>query len=413
MADRLFVYYSGVLAGVLDYDRELHCFHYTYDDAYLRSDNAKPLSMSLPLQSEPAGVLESRYFFENLLPPEVVRRKLEKIIHVSWNNVFGMLKALGGDCAGAISLFAEGDGPHPDGECIRELSEDETDELLRLLPERPLLVDKIAGYRISGSGAQDKLIARLDGNTVSLPLYGAASTHIIKPEIQHLHDTVANECFCQRLAVKAGLVAAESGIAGIKGADYYWTRRFDRNFSDGGIIRLHQEDLCQAMGYESEKKYEFEGGPSLAKCLGFLRNSRLGAPGMLRFLDDFIFNFLVGNADAHAKNYAILYRGASAEVAPLYDVMCTAIYKGVPTALAMKIGGIEEMSEIRRENFVRLAEKASVRPKLILSRLDALAAKLPRLGKELAAEMSDEGHPSKVYDEILDVVNRHVEQTKA
>ena len=411
MSDRLFVYYNGVNAGILEYDTDLHCFRFTYDDDYLRSENAMPLSMSLPLKSEPAGVLESRYFFENLLPPEVVRRKLEKIIHVSWDNVFGMLKALGGDCAGAISLYAEGDGPRPEMERILELGEDEADEILKLLPQRPLLVDKIAGYRISGSGAQDKLIARLSGNTISLPLYGAPSTHIIKTEISRFHDTVANECFCQRLAAEAGLAAAESGIAVIRGSGYYWTRRFDRVADNGIITRLHQEDFCQAMRYDSEKKYEFEGGPSPVRCLSFLRESRLGAPGMMRFLDYLIFNFLIGNADAHAKNYAILYRGASAEVAPLYDAMCTAVYPGVPTALAMKIGRVEEMSEVGREAFVRLAEKASIRPNLVLARLDALAEKLPRLAEALGEEMSDEGHPSGVYAEILSVIRRHIGQT--
>jgi len=413
MRERLNVYCAGRLAGVLEYDDEYRCFIYTYDSGYLASEGAMPLSMSLPLQAEPSGVLESRCFFENLLPPEIVRRRLEKIIHVSWNNIFGMLKALGGDCAGAISLYAEGDGPNPESERVQMLSADEADEILKLLPQRPLLVDKIDGYRISGSGAQDKLIAIIKEGHVALPLYGAPSTHIIKPSVERLHDSVANECFCQQLAQSAGLVAADSGIIGIKDSSYYWTKRFDRRSDGDRVLRLHQEDFCQAMRYESEKKYEFEGGPSLVRCLTFLRESALGASGMLQFLDDFIFNFLIGNCDAHAKNYGILYRDGLSTIAPLYDAMCTTVYRGVPTALAMKIGGVEEVSDIRRENFIAMAEKAEIRPQLVLSRLDALAAKLPRKAEALKTKLSDEGHPSPIYEEILAVINRHISQTCA
>jgi len=413
MRERLNVYYCERRAGVLEYDDDEHRFFFTYTDEYLSAGDAVPLSMSLPLRTGSAGVLESRYFFENLLPPEIVRRKLEKIIHVSWDNVFGMLKALGGDCAGAISLYAEGDGPDPDAERVRELSDDEADEILKLLPQRPLLVDQIEGYRISGSGAQDKLIARIVDGHIALPLFGAPSTHIIKPAAQRFHDSVENECFCQKLAQEVGLSAAESGIIEIKGTPYYWTKRFDRVISGEAVSRLHQEDFCQAMRYNSEKKYEFEGGPSLVKCLSFLRESDLGASGMLQFLDDFIYNFLIGNADAHAKNYAILYHDGRPAIAPLYDAMCTTVYPGVPTALAMKVGGVEEVADIRREHFAALAEKASIRPQLVLSRLDALAEKLPRKAAELKTRMSDEGTPSPIYDEIAAVIGRHIAQTCA
>jgi len=412
MRSRLNVYFLGRRAGVLEYDDVVHCFNFTYDGEYLVAEDALPLSMSLPLMEEPAGVLESRYFFENLLPPEVVRRKLEKIIHVSWNNVFGMLKALGGDCAGAISLYAEDDGPNPEAECVQDLSDDEADEILKLLPQRPLLVDKIKGYRISGSGAQDKLIARIVDGHVALPLYGAPSTHIIKPAVSRLHESVANECFCQRLAQAVGLSAADSGIMGIRESSYYWTKRFDRRQEGESVVRLHQEDFCQAMRYESERKYEIEGGPSAVRCLSFLRESALGGSGMLQFLDDFIYNFLIGNADAHAKNYAILYRGGVPSIAPLYDAMCTAVYPGVPTALAMKVGGVAEIAEIRRGHFAAMAEKASIRPQLVLSRLDALAEKLPQKAAELDERMSDEGTPSPIYGEIRAVLEKHIAQTR-
>ena len=326
MVERLNVFVSDRFVGILYHDDSINAFEFRYDSDYLSDPNARELSQSLPLGDQPFDAFKSKVFFENLLPPEVVRRRLEKIIHISYENVFGYLKALGGDCAGAVSLYEDGVVPSSDPERLKVLSEDEADELLKILPQRPLLIDKIEGYRISGAGAQDKLIARWDGKAIALPLYGTASTHIIKPAMTRFPETVANECFCQRLAAKVGLSAAESGILEVKGSSYYWTKRFDRIASAESVRRIHQEDFCQMMGYPAEEKYEFEGGPSLVRCLRFLRASRVGAAGMLRFLDYILFGYLIGNADAHGKNYAILYNGPRVELAPQYDLMSTVAY---------------------------------------------------------------------------------------
>ena len=133
----------------------------------------------------------------------------------------------------------------------------------------------------------------------------------------------------------------------------------------------------------------------------------------MKIIDYFLYNFLIGNADAHAKNFSIVEIGGERSIAPIYDAMSTAVYPNVVNSMAMNIGGKYEYPEVTRNDFVDLAMKCDISIKAILSRLDALAAELPRIGRDLVAEMSDEGHPSKVYDEILGVVNRHIEQTKA
>jgi len=183
MTERLNVYLNGRMAGVLDRDNALDVFSFRYLTAYLDMDGAIPISRSLPLKDVPFGTLESRTFFENLLPPEVVRRRLEKILHHDYRNTFAFLKELGGDCAGAISLYPDGIEPGKGEDVLRELTEDEADDVLTSLPSRPLLQGKVEGYRISVAGAQDKLVARLRGGAILLPLYGAASTHIIKPQM--------------------------------------------------------------------------------------------------------------------------------------------------------------------------------------------------------------------------------------
>lgn len=413
MVERLNVFAFDRFVGTLSYDDHVNAFEFKYDASYLSSPDARELSQSLPLGGQPFDVLKSKAFFENLLPPEVVRRRLEKIVHISYGNVFGYLKALGGDCAGAVSLYEDGINPSGVQERLKVLSEDEADELLKLLPQRPLLIDKIEGYRISGAGAQDKLIARWDGRAIALPLYGTASTHIIKPPMARFPETVANECFCQRLAAKVGLAAAESGILTVRSAPYYWTRRFDRVETDRGVRRLHQEDFCQMMGYFSEQKYEFEGGPSLVRCLRFLRTSRVGAAGMLRFLDYVLFGFLIGNADAHGKNYAILYDGPRIEVAPQYDLMSTMAYPELADQSAMRIGGAETLSNVRRDNFRLMAEKAEIDARLVFSRLDNLSERILSAADDLAAEMSDEGNPSPIYAQIVEVIRGQIARVKA
>ena len=412
MIDRLNVFAFDRFVGTLSYDDHVNAFEFKYDASYLSSPDARELSQSLPLGDRPFDVLKSKAFFENLLPPEVVRHRLEKIVHISYGNVFGFLKALGGDCAGAVSLYEDGVVPSSVPERLKVLSEDEADELLKMLPQRPLLIDKIEGYRISGAGAQDKLIARWDGKAIALPLYGTASTHIIKPPMTRFPETVANECFCQRLAAKVGLPAAESGILKVKSAPYYWTRRFDRVATAEGVRRLHQEDFCQMMGYFAEQKYEFEGGPSLVRCLRFLRTSRVGAAGMLRFLDYILFGYLIGNADAHGKNYAILYNGSRIEVAPQYDLMSTMAYPELADQSAMRIGGAETFSIVRRDNFRLMAEKAEIDARLVFSRLDNLAERVQTAVCDLAEEMSDEGYPSPIYARIGEVIRKQISQVK-
>ena len=254
MTERLKVYLSGIQAGYLTWDSELDVFSFRYISDYLGRDRAVPISKSLPLREDAFDALASRTFFENLLPPEVVRRKLEKILHHDWRNTFAFLKELGGDCAGAISLCPENVEPGSVDDNIRELTEDEADEILRALPERPLLQGLVEGYRISVAGAQDKLVVRVRDGRLSLPLYGAASTHIVKPEMSICHGSVENECFCQRLASRLGMAAAEASILDIKSRAYYVSERYDREENGGFVRRILQEDFCQAMGVPAEEK---------------------------------------------------------------------------------------------------------------------------------------------------------------
>ena len=412
MTERLDVYLTGFLAGHLDWESSLDVFSFRYSPEYLAKDDARAISRSLPLTDESFDPLKSRAFFENLLPPEVVRRKLEKILHHDYRNTFAFLKELGGDCAGAISLYPDGMAPGQSDDVLRELDESEADEVLCALPSRPLLQGLVDGYRISVAGAQDKLVARIRGKTIALPLYGSASTHVIKPQMAICPQTVENECFCQRVAERVGLCAAKADFIDVKGKTYYVSKRYDRRLDGANVRRLLQEDFCQALGVPPEEKYEEDGGPSAVRCFLFLRNGGFGFSEMAKFIDALVFNFLVGNADAHAKNFSILYDEGAPALAPLYDILSTEAYPNLSSRMAMSIGGVREFADVNAASFAEFAEKCDINPKLIRGRIESISEQIPIAMKSVAEELSDGGHPSSVYRRIAEQTQRRIAQLK-
>ncbi len=215
-----------------------------------------------------------------------------------------------------------------------------------------------------------------------------------------------------RLAGRVGLVVAKSGLMRLKGETYYWTERFDREYADGKIRRLHQEDFCQITGTSGELKYESEGGPSFRDCMTAMAEMNLALVDRFAFIDRMIFNFLIGNADAHGKNSAVLYRGAHGKVlAPVYDVMCTRIYTNLSRVNAMSIGGATTLDAVTRENFARMAEEVGMRPQLVLGRLDAMAARILPAARQLASEMNATWQ-SSVYAKIVEVIENQLHLIK-
>jgi len=401
--EKLDVFLLGERVGVLESDRGKLTFRYLPD--YLRKADAAAISYSLPLQSEPFDSAVTSVFFDNLLPPDVVRKRLGKILHLSRHNIFGFLEAIGGDCAGAIALYPPY-GSETSGASeptFRELSDEEAAQILMDLPKRPLNIGKEEGFRISGTGAQDKLIACVKERKILLPLYGAPSTHIIKPPVAAYHDSVFNEFFCMRLAQAIGLPAPECDILTLKDVPYYCVTRFDRQFTDGEVSRLHQEDFCQLFCVDPEKKYESEGGPTIPQCFRLIKKMRLGTVGQVDFLRRIIFNVLIGNGDAHAKNFSVLYRGKNILLAPVYDLLCTEIYDSLAHETAMSIGGDTSFARITCDSFSKMARGCNVRPELLMSLIDEMLEKITVASKSLANEL-DRQHPSTVYAEICRII---------
>lgn len=356
-------------------------FHYT--ESWLACQNPVVLSQSLALRAEPFSHRECRGFFGGILPEGEKRESVARIFGITAKNDLKMLENIGGECAGAVTLLPADSLLPQQADTCRILTETQLADVLRQLPRRPLLAgeDRI---RLSLAGTQDKLAVRITGSQVSLPLDGAASTHILKPAIAHLESVVVNEWLCMSLAKAMGLLTASVEIRQVEEIEYLLIERYDRVQDENGAIkRLHQEDFCQAMGVVSERKYQSEGGLSLTQCFDLLRRvSSVPATELGHLLDAVIFNFLIGNNDAHGKNFSLLYdadanQRGTVVLAPLYDLVCTACYPELSGKMAMKIGGVYEPHRITPRHFERFAEETGLSKLLVKRRLLAMAKRMP------------------------------------
>ena len=368
---------DGSIVGSLCLDtRKRFCLQ--YDEKWL-STSRIPLSLSLPLRREPYNDDESHPFFANLLPEEKMRAIIARNLGVSLNNDYGLLEKIGGDCAGAVSLYPILDGSEQEPGVYRQLSLDELNAIIGELPKHPLLAGE-KGIRLSLAGAQKKLPVYYDEQHFSLGLGNAPSSYIIKPPIDDLDGTVENEAYCMALAQVVGLDVPPSFIHQHgDGPRVFVIKRYDRMSTEAGIRRLHQEDFCQALGIPPEFKYETEGGPSLAACFKLLRYSSIrSGKDVLSLLNWVIYNYLIGNSDAHGKNISLLLLPEGPILAPFYDLISTRVYAhyGLASGLAMKIGGVSDPDALQKKQWEQFAEEVGIKPQLVLNRIVNLAKRI-------------------------------------
>ena len=387
---------------------------FRYAPDWLTNPNAAALSCSLPLQAEPFDDHKTRPFFAGLLPEGRLRRLIAQQFQVSGQNDFALLDHIGGECAGAVTILEPGQVLHSPikGGDVQWLSEEEVITILDELPRRPMLAGK-AGLRLSLAGAQDKLPVVVDGDRIGLPRNNTPSTHILKPPIPAVEDSVTNEAFCLALAGAIQLKPARSRIHAIHDRRFLLVERYDRTAdTQGRIHRLHQEDFCQALGVVPEMKYQNEGGPDLAQCFTLVRRvTRPSAPQVLRLLDYVIFNALIGNHDAHAKNFSLLYGGKPPVLAPLYDTLSTAVYPDLTPKMAMKIGGKYKFSEVQARHWDQFAEGAGLAKAQTRKRILELAKILPVAARKLQSEPVKGFADHPLIEQIVKLIEQRAELT--
>lgn len=414
MPDRsLDVWMQGELVGRLD--QEAGRLVFTYDPGWIGKPSALPLSASLPLRPDPFDDRAARPFFAGLLPEQEKRDLVARAFGISARNDFALLDAIGGECAGAVTLTHLGEKPLEPVTNVdyRLLDDNELAAVLDKLPERPLLAGD-EGIRLSLAGAQDKLPVLMVDGRVALPLHGAPSSHILKPAIRRIEDSVHNEGFCLALAKAAGLDAVASEIRSVEGRPYLLVTRYDRApGTDGRPRRIHQEDFCQALGIAPEYKYQNEGGPSLVDCFALVRKAaRPAALYLPKLLDGVIFNTFIGNHDAHAKNYSLVYGDGGTTLAPFYDLLSTAVYPELTAKMAMKIGGYYEFQDVMPRHWERFAKEASLSAPQVRRRVLELADRLPAVAKTLHEDFKKRGLNKSIIERIVTLLDTRCSLTR-
>jgi serine/threonine-protein kinase HipA len=361
-----------------------------YEPSWEQRASAFPISLTMPLRSGRYGAEQVMPWLANLLP-ETHLSEIGQQLKVSPQDIVGLLTHLGRDTAGAFSISE----PRRDGNNFRVVPDEAAFErILNELPERPFLVGE-QGVSMSLAGVQDKLPVYLgaDGK-IAIPVDGTPSTHILKPDITRLAGSVQNEAFCMTLAKLCGLETAGVTTGRVGKRDYLLVKRYDRIAdAQGTIRRIHQEDFCQLLGVFPSEKYERtglgqRGGASLVQMFEAL--ARYVSPAeRLKLLDAVIFNILICNSDSHAKNYSVLVGAAgTAKLAPLYDLMCAAVYKQVNQSLPQQIATKRNANELHGNDWRQFASTVGLSPAVVTRRVHELSDRVASMLEEALEETS-------------------------
>lgn len=414
MADRghddrtLVVLMNGVHLGEVYQDRARRV-RLRYDDSYAHRPDAVPLSMSMPLVSRRYKHAELSPWLTGLLPdrPDVLAR-WRREFRVNEPSSFALLRHVGEDVAGAAQFVkpervAEASGPGP----VEPLTAEEVAELISRLRRDPSAWEPSAGEgRFSLAGAQAKTALHFD-NGWGLPTGRTPSTHIIKPAISDLADQDINEHMSMRAARLLGMTVPDSRVERFGDERAFVVTRYDRVRTIDGWMRVHQEDMCQALGVVPDKKYEEHGGPGAADIARLIRDSvtRENAErDVERFADAIIYNWLIVGTDAHAKNYSLLLAPGQVRLAPLYDLNSYLPYRGrKKPEMSMRVGSHKSRPDlIGAEDWAAFAKSIGISNDYVTGRIKEMAAEAP-------SAFSDVGKADAIRDIGSDLPGRLVD----
>jgi serine/threonine-protein kinase HipA len=410
------VYLNARLVGRLRRESS-GAIDFQYDKEWLAWSNAIPVSVSLPLREDRYRGDAVLAVFENLLPDnDDIKRRLAERAQAGGADAYRLLAAIGRDCIGALQFLPEGVDPGKAGTIdARAVTDQEIADTVSNLARNPLGIGADQEFRISLAGAQEKTALLYWKDKWHLPHGTTATTHIIKPQVGMLPNgielthSVENEYFCLELVAALGLPVAKSQIIDFAGKRVLAIERFDRRWTgDGRLLRLPQEDCCQALSVTPSRKYESDGGPGIIKIADFLKGSDTPDADQRNFFKAQIVFWLLGATDGHAKNFSIrLAPGGRFSLAPLYDIISTqpTLDAGQITQnqmkLAMAIGTNRHyaINTIVGRHFVQTANNAGLPNKMtadVIAELADTATK--RIDQSLSA--LPKGFPEKIAASI-------------
>ena len=416
MNAQLIVLYHGDKIAELRYDRQVDTLSWCYQDDWIRSAQSFPASLSL--QQDAPSDETIRHFLQGFLPdnPEVLA-SWSKRFHVSARNPFDLLTNVGEDCAGALQFVQP--------ERTSAILSGELDQLIPLNKEQ--LAERIKDLRLqeqaiplfdaqgrfSLAGAQSKDALHLKDEQWYLPLGNIPTTHILKPQLRDYEQHSLNEHTCLALAKASGLPGAKSFLTTIAQEPVICVERYDRQrSSDGTVKRIHQEDFCQALGINPERKYQNHGGPTPSQIISLISSFSSSAETDIdNFIRALALNWAIAGTDAHAKNYSILHApGGFLRLAPFYDLASYLPYsdpKSRKVKMAMKYGHTYHLHKIDRHQWETLASECKLKPKRVLPLVAGYLEKLRDEALPQTHALVSQKHGCDFLDSLIDKISGH------
>ncbi len=408
---KLYVYFENQKVGTLIKNEDL-VYSFSYEESWRNSKAGFPLSLAMPLSQNKFQNKITLSFFENLLPEGELRKTIENDHQI--NGTFEFLENFGQDCAGAFVISTSENMSASSSESA-DVVEVSLKTIYSSITNKKSVADVIAsldpGY-LSLAGAQDKFPAIYDKGRFYLPKNGAPTTHIIKTPIlrEGIKESVYNEYYCMELAHQIGLIVPNCEI--LEGPHpLFITERYDRLSDKKKVFRIHQQDFCQAQGIPSDFKYEAKGGPSLQQNYELILKNvavQQRIQNIESYLDWICFNLLIGNHDSHSKNISFVFKNGKNELAPFYDLLCTAIYPTLNKDFAFFIGDRCDFSKIGVKQFTLLETQLQMKPGTFHTRINALILKLQE-EKDIVAETIEAQFPkAKIIKQISKLIDRRI-----
>ncbi len=376
------VFLNGRLTGRL-HKKSSGAIDFRYDPSWLAWENSMPVSLSLPLREDAHIGAAVTAVFENLLPDSLpIRNRIAERVHAEGTDAYSLLSVVGRDCVGALQFLPEDEDPGPVGGIRGEKVDDHgIAAILENLAASPLGIGEDADFRISIAGAQEKTALLFWNDEWLKPSGTTATTHILKPQIGRLPNgidlscSVENEYFCLKMLSLSGIPSANAEIRDFAGKKVLVVERFDRLVtSDKRLLRVPQEDCCQALSVPPQLKYQSQGGPGVLDILNLLKGSDESGKDQMNFFISQILFWLIGATDGHAKNFSVrLAKGGRFRMTPLYDVLSAqpSVDSGQirrnKMKLAMSVGDRNRyiIDSILPRHFYQIAAKGGIGKNLI------------------------------------------------
>lgn len=412
----------GVLAGHV-YRSGNRRLAFQYEPAWREQSGSFPLSLSMPLLRAEHGHRATSAFLWGLLPDDPRVIEFWARTHgIPRTDVVALLTHVGEDCAGAVQIIPSarlqsvlGEPTETDQRTSVEwLSRRDVERLLVALRQNPAMSRTSSTQgQFSLAGAQPKTTLYYDSGRWGIPKGRVPSTHILKPPVLDLADLAYNEYACLQLARELGLSAAQSSVQQFGRETAIVVERYDRVRANGIVMRVHQEDMCQALAMQPTVKYETDGGPTLNDVAAVLaRHSSESLLDVAHFVEANAFNWLIAAPDAHAKNYSILHaNGPEHRLAPLYDVITALPYQSLSPSgitLAMAVGGERRVKSITGKHWRTVARRVELPPQALLDRIGELGARLPEAMDRVLLQHTGDEKTRAILAQLMEPISDHV-----